>query len=150
MPSEPLSMILKRKCEYKEEIRKEKNIRQNPTINYNIQSDLEIDKESEGEEISSDYSSETNSSIDKINCFVCESGDNDELCLVCDRCNCRGCHIYCLIPPLKKVPSDEWFCDECKKIVDVERENKRRWEEIEMTDYLRAIEKKVNWIIKIE
>ena len=32
--------------------------------------------------------------------------------LLCDRCNC-GFHLYCLDPPLTKVPPGEWFCAQC-------------------------------------
>ena len=32
--------------------------------------------------------------------------------LLCDGCD-RGYHIYCLKPPLKKVPRSDWFCSDC-------------------------------------
>ena len=33
--------------------------------------------------------------------------------LLCDGCD-RGHHLYCLKPKLKKIPSGDWFCHECK------------------------------------
>lgn len=46
-------------------------------------------------------------------CYVCESGDNTNILLVCDQCVKSCCHIYCLNPPLEFIPEDEWYCDFC-------------------------------------
>lgn len=32
---------------------------------------------------------------------------------MCDRCD-RGCHLFCLSPPLDQVPEGEWLCPLCK------------------------------------
>jgi hypothetical protein len=32
--------------------------------------------------------------------------------LLCDSCN-RGHHLYCLDPPLKRIPESDWFCHKC-------------------------------------
>lgn len=32
--------------------------------------------------------------------------------MLCDRCD-RGCHIFCLSPPLETVPEGEWLCPTC-------------------------------------
>ncbi|KAK3434357.1 hypothetical protein EUGRSUZ_D01851 [Eucalyptus grandis] len=45
-------------------------------------------------------------------CELCKSGLHGEVMLLCDRCN-KGWHIYCLSPPLKQVPSGNWYCLEC-------------------------------------
>ena len=34
--------------------------------------------------------------------------------LLCDSCN-RGHHIYCLNPPLSKIPDTDWYCSHCLK-----------------------------------
>jgi len=46
-------------------------------------------------------------------CSVCERPDDEENMLVCD-CK-KGFHIYCLKPPLEKVPDDDWLCPKCAK-----------------------------------
>ena len=40
------------------------------------------------------------------------AGDAERM-LLCDGCD-RGFHMYCLKPPLKTVPSGDWFCTNCK------------------------------------
>ena len=46
------------------------------------------------------------------NCVVCGSGEQDELLLLCDSCNCAY-HTFCLTPRLRAVPSGDWFCPDC-------------------------------------
>lgn len=46
-------------------------------------------------------------------CTVCQRPDDEENMLVCD-CK-KGFHIYCLSPPLEKVPEDDWFCPKCAR-----------------------------------
>ena len=64
-----------------------------------------------------------NATLDEIACKVCKSKDEGEKMLLCDGCDC-GFHIYCLKPPMKKIPEgdDDWFCKTCK--VGVERMTK--------------------------
>ncbi|KAF6162208.1 hypothetical protein GIB67_008337 [Kingdonia uniflora] len=45
-------------------------------------------------------------------CEQCKSGLHGEVMLLCDKCN-KGWHIYCLSPPLKQIPSGNWYCLEC-------------------------------------
>ncbi|KAL5718496.1 hypothetical protein ACHQM5_011393 [Ranunculus cassubicifolius] len=45
-------------------------------------------------------------------CEQCNSGLHGEVMLLCDRCN-KGWHIYCLSPPLEKIPPGNWYCLEC-------------------------------------
>ncbi|KAJ7944915.1 Transcription factor jumonji (JmjC) domain protein, partial [Quillaja saponaria] len=45
-------------------------------------------------------------------CEQCRSGLHGEVMLLCDRCD-KGWHIYCLSPPLKQVPTGNWYCFEC-------------------------------------
>ncbi|KZV31546.1 lysine-specific demethylase 5B-like [Dorcoceras hygrometricum] len=45
-------------------------------------------------------------------CEQCKSGLHGEVMLLCDRCN-KGWHIYCLSPPLKRIPPGNWYCFEC-------------------------------------
>ena len=47
-------------------------------------------------------------------CCMCGGVDNEDLIILCDRPGCRReTHIYCLWPPLDKIPEGEWLCDLC-------------------------------------
>lgn len=35
--------------------------------------------------------------------------------MVCDKCNFFCCHTYCETPPLRQVPTEEWFCQTCRE-----------------------------------
>ena len=45
-------------------------------------------------------------------CEICHLPDVDRTLLLCDSCN-RGFHLYCLTPPLSKVPKGIWICLQC-------------------------------------
>ncbi|KAK1289188.1 putative lysine-specific demethylase JMJ14 [Acorus calamus] len=45
-------------------------------------------------------------------CEQCKSGLHGEAMLLCDRCD-KGWHLYCLSPPLERVPPGNWYCFEC-------------------------------------
>lgn len=45
-------------------------------------------------------------------CEQCRSGLHGEVMLLCDRCD-KGWHLYCLSPPLERVPPGNWYCLEC-------------------------------------
>ncbi|KAL3499347.1 hypothetical protein ACH5RR_038440 [Cinchona calisaya] len=66
-------------------------------------------KNSEGEKV--DVRKREKEEFDQI-CEQCRSGLHGEVMLLCDRCN-KGWHIYCLSPPLKQVPSGNWYCLDC-------------------------------------
>lgn len=47
-------------------------------------------------------------------CYVCGGKHDAHMQLLCDECN-MAYHIYCLNPPLSKIPEDEdWYCPSCK------------------------------------
>ncbi|XP_018419560.1 PREDICTED: E3 ubiquitin-protein ligase UHRF2 [Nanorana parkeri] len=47
-------------------------------------------------------------------CYVCGGKHEAHMQLLCDECN-MAYHIYCLNPPLSKIPEDEdWYCPSCK------------------------------------
>ncbi|KAM4754131.1 E3 ubiquitin-protein ligase UHRF2-like isoform 2-T2 [Cyanocitta cristata] len=47
-------------------------------------------------------------------CYLCGGKQDAHMQLLCDECN-RAYHIYCLNPPLSKIPEDEdWYCPSCK------------------------------------
>ena len=47
-------------------------------------------------------------------CYVCLKNEREDLMLVCDSCDFRCCHIYCLEPKLHSVPEGDWICHYCK------------------------------------
>uniref|UniRef100_A0A667HZ51 E3 ubiquitin-protein ligase UHRF n=1 Tax=Lynx canadensis TaxID=61383 RepID=A0A667HZ51_LYNCA len=47
-------------------------------------------------------------------CHICGGKQEPNMQLLCDECN-MAYHIYCLNPPLDKVPEEEyWYCPSCK------------------------------------
>ncbi|KAM4810449.1 E3 ubiquitin-protein ligase UHRF2 [Rhinophrynus dorsalis] len=47
-------------------------------------------------------------------CYLCGGKQDAHMQLLCDECN-MAYHIYCLNPPLTKIPEDEdWYCPSCK------------------------------------
>ncbi|XP_026331879.1 E3 ubiquitin-protein ligase UHRF1-like [Hyposmocoma kahamanoa] len=47
-------------------------------------------------------------------CFLCLGKENPEKIVLCDECN-NGYHMKCLIPPLKELPEEDWYCPSCKR-----------------------------------
>ena len=45
-------------------------------------------------------------------CETCGRSDDDPNILLCDSCF-NGYHTYCLDPPLKSVPENDWHCSKC-------------------------------------
>ncbi|RKP37400.1 JmjC domain, hydroxylase-domain-containing protein, partial [Dimargaris cristalligena] len=45
-------------------------------------------------------------------CQICHSSEKGEQMLLCDGCD-HGFHLYCLDPPLSKVPRTDWYCLQC-------------------------------------
>ena len=52
------------------------------------------------------------SDIVEATCHKCKRGDKPEKMLLCDTCD-RGWHLFCLNPPLSKIPDGEWSCPKC-------------------------------------
>ncbi|XP_066281341.1 bromodomain adjacent to zinc finger domain protein 1A-like [Branchiostoma lanceolatum] len=52
-------------------------------------------------------------SVLNARCRMCRRKGDAEKMLLCDGCD-RGHHMYCLKPPLKKVPEGDWYCHTCK------------------------------------
>lgn len=50
--------------------------------------------------------------VDDNPCEICKTIENPDKLLLCDNCDAPY-HTYCLNPPLKEVPEDDWFCAEC-------------------------------------
>merc|ERR1712013_32409 len=63
-------------------------------------------------------------SVMNTKCRICRRKTDPDRMLLCDGCD-RGHHMYCLKPPLKKVPEGEWFCPECKPKERIRSPNKK-------------------------
>lgn len=56
-------------------------------------------------------------------CSSCGSKKDSDKLLCCELCP-RVYHLYCLKPPLKAIPSGDWFCIHCQKILCLEHVEK--------------------------
>ncbi|KAI4893977.1 hypothetical protein NFI96_015495 [Prochilodus magdalenae] len=64
-------------------------------------------------------------SILNARCKMCRKKGDAENMLLCDGCD-RGHHIYCVRPKLKAVPTEDWFCPECRPKQRSHRINSRQ------------------------
>ncbi|NXM60120.1 UHRF1 ligase, partial [Illadopsis cleaveri] len=46
-------------------------------------------------------------------CHICGGKQDPEKQLMCDECD-MAFHIYCLNPPLSRIPDEDWYCPECR------------------------------------
>jgi histone demethylase JARID1 len=54
------------------------------------------------------------SNIYELNCELCKGGHHEAKIILCDQCD-RGCHTFCLNPPLEEVPEGYWVCPMCRE-----------------------------------
>eukprot|EP01119_Soliformovum_irregulare_P009852 TRINITY_DN2371_c0_g1_i1.p1 TRINITY_DN2371_c0_g1~~TRINITY_DN2371_c0_g1_i1.p1 ORF type:complete len:831 (-),score=259.15 TRINITY_DN2371_c0_g1_i1:1504-3996(-) len=47
-----------------------------------------------------------------VGCQICRQQDKEDKILLCDGCD-KEYHMFCLDPPLSKVPKGNWFCSSC-------------------------------------
>ncbi|TGZ68700.1 hypothetical protein CRM22_004119 [Opisthorchis felineus] len=52
-------------------------------------------------------------SVEDARCRICRHKSDDDNLLLCDGCN-RAFHLYCLRPPLRRVPAGDWYCPSCR------------------------------------
>ncbi|GBG79625.1 hypothetical protein CBR_g29774 [Chara braunii] len=67
--------------------------------------------------------SDQSANLDVLACEVCGKADKEDKMVLCgDDLGKRGCgigtHIFCMTPPLKRVPDEDWFCNKCKSPYD--------------------------------
>ncbi|NXQ49218.1 UHRF1 ligase, partial [Catharus fuscescens] len=46
-------------------------------------------------------------------CHICGGKQDPDKQLMCDECD-MAFHIYCLQPPLSRIPDEDWYCPECR------------------------------------
>lgn len=52
-------------------------------------------------------------------CYVCNMANEENKIIICEMCDI-AVHIHCLNPPLQKVPSKSWFCNDCVSCMSCE------------------------------
>lgn len=58
----------------------------------------------------------THEVLDSVACCYCGLGVDDDKILLCDKDGCeKGYHIYCLNPPLSRIPEGDWYCPDHSK-----------------------------------
>jgi len=67
-------------------------------------------------------------SISRSKCRLCRKKGDDETMLLCDCCD-GGHHMSCLTPPLKHVPSGDWYCPSCQPMF-AKKKNRKTKEKI--------------------
>ncbi|EKX54180.1 hypothetical protein GUITHDRAFT_63712 [Guillardia theta CCMP2712] len=60
-----------------------------------------------------------------VECCVCQSPGDASRLLLCDDCD-DGYHIYCLDPPLKRIPHGTWSCPGCDRTGGQKAKGRRR------------------------
>ncbi len=68
-----------------------------------------------------------------LNCELCKGGHHEAKIILCDQCD-RGCHLFCLNPPLEEVPEGHWVCPLCIE-ADAEGGAFRQGEEYSMSEF---------------
>uniref|UniRef100_A0A8B9JD20 Bromodomain adjacent to zinc finger domain protein 1A n=1 Tax=Astyanax mexicanus TaxID=7994 RepID=A0A8B9JD20_ASTMX len=74
-------------------------------------------------------------SILNARCKVCRKKGDCENMLLCDGCD-RSHHIFCVRPKLKAVPTEDWFCPECRPKQRSHRINSRQRSSIDSDEEL--------------
>lgn len=46
-------------------------------------------------------------------CYACNRRSDYNYLLICEMCDTKCCHSFCLDPPLQYVPMEKWYCDFC-------------------------------------
>ena len=54
-------------------------------------------------------------------CLICNKKNNTSYLLICDKCNFRVCHTFCV--GLDYIPDGEFICPECKINAGIDKEN---------------------------
>lgn len=75
-------------------------------------------------------------------CFVCKKSDNAPLLLVCDQCNFRICHTFCV--GLDYIPDEDFICPECvrknqtekKRIHQKKYKKMKKYKQNKILDYI--------------
>ena len=72
--------------------------------------------------------------IHTLVCELCGGGHHEEQIILCDRCD-RGCHMYCLNPPMVVVPAGDWVCPLCTAESAAASTAPKEGQEISLADF---------------
>ena len=59
-------------------------------------------------------------------CYICGKNTDQTNLLVCERCNGKCCHYYCI--NLNKIPEGKWYCTYCTEEIKEIKMNKKKVE----------------------
>jgi hypothetical protein len=74
--------------------------------------DVEMDAAEEENGAEADAEAEEDEKEHTV-CEVCKSSEREAEIMLCDDCDAEY-HIFCLQPPLPKVPEGTWYCPQCR------------------------------------
>ncbi|CEF70113.1 Remodeling and spacing factor 1 [Strongyloides ratti] len=78
----------------------------------------EVEEEAEDEEEGTDEEQEEEvkerkqANLESV-CHICSTSKDQNLLLICDKCDNICIHLYCCKPRLYTIPEDDWFCPDC-------------------------------------
>lgn len=90
--------------------------------------------------------------LEYLPCSICGQNveDDEEKLIQCESCH-EAYHIFCLDPPLKKIPKESWWCDKCKVKKEEEEKVKKNLNPLEMNRKLyETVKKKIGKFQSIE
>uniref|UniRef100_A0A0N4ZGK8 PHD-type domain-containing protein n=1 Tax=Parastrongyloides trichosuri TaxID=131310 RepID=A0A0N4ZGK8_PARTI len=70
------------------------------------------DEEDVSEEEQEEVKERKQANLESV-CNVCLKSKDQNLLLICDKCDKICIHIYCCKPKLYTIPEDDWFCPQC-------------------------------------
>ena len=73
------------------------------------------------------YEGDEEENIDE-GCYICGKNTDQENLLLCERCNGKCCHYYCI--NLNKIPEGKWYCTYCLEEIKVIKMNKKKVEHL--------------------
>lgn len=54
--------------------------------------------------------------VDKV-CYVCNTHESPDKLMICDSCDFKICHTYCLENPIKWIPEENFYCSDCCSVL---------------------------------
>jgi len=90
--------------------------------------------------------------LEYLPCSICGQNveDDEEKLIQCESCH-EASHIFCLDPPLKRIPKESWWCDKCKVKKEEEEKLKKNFNPLELNRKLyETVKKKMGKYQSIE
>jgi len=90
--------------------------------------------------------------LEYLPCSICGQNveDDEEKLIQCESCH-EAFHIFCLDPPLKRIPKESWWCDKCKVKQEEMEKLKKSFNPLELNRKLyETVKKKIGKYHSIE